>query len=132
MLTELVGKVLAPVTARRGLATADLIAAWPDIVGARYADWTRPEKIVWPRNRGAVEGAGEPALLVLRVDGPRAVLIQHETSQIVEKVNSFLGYGAIGQLRIVQGPVAAPRRRHRQSNRSARRPKAGLPAPFPG
>jgi hypothetical protein len=55
---------------------------------------------------------GTPALLVLRVDGPRAILIQHEASQIVERVNNFLGYGAIGRLRIVQAPVgnAAPTR----------------------
>ena len=33
-LAELVGRVLDPVTARRGFATADLIAAWPEIVGA--------------------------------------------------------------------------------------------------
>jgi hypothetical protein len=102
ILAELVGKVLNPVTAKRGFATADLIAAWPDIVGPRYADCTRPEKIVWPRGEAR---EGQPALLVLRVDGPRAVLVQHEAGQIAERVNAFLGYGAIGQIRIVQAPV---------------------------
>lgn len=102
MLAELVGKVIDPVTKRRGFATTDLIAAWPEIVGARFADCTRPEKILWPRGED-MEGA--PALLVLRVDGPRAVLVQHEAGQIVERVNAYLGYGAIGHIRIIQAPV---------------------------
>ena len=110
ILTELVGKVLAPMASAHGLALAHLITAWPEIVGARYAGCTRPDKIIWPRGRSGGERAGEPALLVLKVDGPRAVLVQHESSQIIEKVNSFLGYGAIGQLRIVQGPVGSPNR----------------------
>ena len=102
MLAELVGKVIDPVTKRRGFATTDLIAAWAEIIGPRYADCTRPEKILWPKGE---EMEGAPALLVLRVDGPRAIFVQHEAAQIVERVNAFLGYGAIGHLRIIQAPV---------------------------
>jgi hypothetical protein len=101
-LGELIGRVIDPVTKRRGFATTDLIAAWPEIVGSRFADFTRPEKIVWPRGE---EMDGAPALLVIRVDGPRAIFVQHEAGQIVERVNAFLGYGAIGHLRIIQAPV---------------------------
>ncbi len=114
MLTELVGRVLAPVSGRRGFATADLIAAWPDIVGAKYAECTRPEKIVWPRNE---EAGADGGVLHLTVDGPRAVLIQHELDQIIERINAFLGYAAIARIRIVQGPVAA-----RQAQRQATPP----------
>jgi len=103
MLAEVVGRVLAPVSGRRGFATADLIAAWPEIVGAKYAECTRPEKIVWPR---AEEAGADGGVLHLTVDGPRAVLIQHELDQIVERINAFLGYAAIARIRIVQGPVA--------------------------
>ncbi|MEJ0012238.1 MAG: DciA family protein [Bauldia sp.] len=103
-IAELVGKVIDPVTKRRGFATTDLIAAWPQIVGPRYADCSRPEKILWPKGED-MEGA--PALLVLRVDGPRAIFVQHEAGQIIERVNAFLGYGAIGHLRIIQAPVSS-------------------------
>lgn len=103
-LAELVGKAIGPLAARRGFATADLIAAWPEIAGARFATCTRPERIVWPR--GAAN-EGKRAILVVRVDGPAAILFQHEAGQTVERVNAFLGYAAIGQLRIVQGPIAA-------------------------
>jgi hypothetical protein len=99
---ELIGKVIDPVTKRRGFATTDIIAAWREIVGPRFAEWTRPEKIIWPKGE---EMEGAPALLVLRVDGPRAVFVQHEAGQIVERVNAFLGYGAVGHVRIIQAPV---------------------------
>jgi hypothetical protein len=102
-LAELVGRVLDPVTARRGFATAELIAAWAEIVGVRYADCSRPEKIVWPRGKANEDKAGT---LVVAVEGPRALLLQHETDQIVERVNGFLGYGAVGRIKIVQGAVA--------------------------
>ena len=102
-LSELVGRVLEPVSARRGFATAELIAAWPAIAGPAYADCTQPEKIIWPRETN--DGAPAPGVLYLRVDGPRAIFVQHELGQVIERVNAFLGYGAIARARIVQGPA---------------------------
>jgi hypothetical protein len=115
-LAELLGKALDPLTARRGFATAELVAGWAEIVGARYADCSRPEKIVWPR--GAESEAAHGGVLVVRIDGPRALLFQHEVGQIVERVNGFVGHGAIGKIRIVQGPIES-------------RMKAEKPAPGP-
>jgi hypothetical protein len=112
ILAELVGRVLDPVSGRRGFATADLIAAWPDIVGAKYAECTRPKKIVWPRDEDASADGG---VLHLTVDGPRAVLIQHELGQIIERINAFLGYAAIARIRIVQGTVATRRERREEA-----------------
>jgi hypothetical protein len=56
-------------------------------------------------------GEAEPGVVVIRVDGPRAIFVQHELPQIIERINAFFGYAAIGRARIVQGPVAsrAPR-----------------------
>ena len=104
-LGEIVGRVIEPVTARRGFAKADLIAVWPEIVGPMHASCTAPEKIVWPRHGNADE---PPAgTLFIRADGPRAIFVQHELPQIVERVNAFFGYRAVAQARIVQGPVGS-------------------------
>lgn len=103
-LAELVGRALDPLTARRGFATAELIAGWAEIVGVRYADCSRPERIVW--SRGAAN-KDQPGTLVVAVEGPRALLLQHEADQIVERVNSFLGHGAVGRIKIVQGAVSS-------------------------
>ncbi len=106
-LGELVGQAIAPVTARRGFATADLVAAWPEIAGPLYADCTSLDKISWPRR----DAEGEPpaGVLFLKVDGPRAILVQHDLPQILERVNAFFGYRAIGRIRIIQSPVAEAR-----------------------
>jgi hypothetical protein len=101
-LGELVAGVLAPVADRRGYALANLRAAWAEVVGQRYADCTEPERIDWPR--GGEKGTG--GVLRVRADGPRAVLLQHELGQLVERVNGFIGYSAVRGIRLVQGPVA--------------------------
>lgn len=101
-LSELVGPVIEPLTARRGFAIADMLAVWPEIVGPVFAGCTRPERIAWPKATGDEASAGT---LFLRADGPRAVLLQHELPQVIERINAFFGYGAIRTVRIVQGPV---------------------------
>lgn len=104
-LSEVVGRVIEPVTARRGFAKADLIAVWPEIAGPMHASCTAPEKIVWPRH--AETDAPSAGTLIIRAEGPRAIFVQHELPQIVERVNAFFGYRAVAQARVVQGPVTA-------------------------
>ena len=99
-LARLASGILNSATAKRGFAKADLIAAWSEVAGARYADVTQPEKLHWPR------GEGQGAILTVRVDGPAAVFLQHETEQFIARVNGFLGYSAVSELRIVQKPIA--------------------------
>ncbi|BCP52609.1 hypothetical protein K32_12260 [Kaistia sp. 32K] len=102
----LIGGVIAPVCAKRGFATADLISAWSDIVGPRYATTTLPEKITWPRRDQAKAPGG--ATLVIRVDSGMAIYLQHETNVLLDRINGFLGFGAVTQLKIVQGVVSRP------------------------
>jgi hypothetical protein len=104
-LSEIVGRVIEPVTARRGFAKADLIAVWPEIAGPMHASCTAPEKIVWPRH--APTDDPPAGTLIIRADGPRAIFVQHELPQIVERVNAYFGYRAVAQARVVQGPVTA-------------------------
>ena len=49
-VAELIGKTLDPIVRKRGLARAELLSWWPDIVGAAYAGRTAPERIRWPRD----------------------------------------------------------------------------------
>ena len=39
-----------------------------------------------------------------------ALHLQHETGEIIDRVNAFLGFNAIGRIRIVQKPVRRPSR----------------------
>ena len=44
-------------------------------------------------------------MLVVACEGAAALHLQHETSEIIGRVNAFLGFSAIGRIRIVQKPV---------------------------
>ncbi len=101
---ELVGPTLDPVVRKRGLAKADILAWWPDIVGQAYAGKTRPERIRWPR---ASDPDGGAATLIVRCDPSVALQLAHETGQIRERLNRFLGFQAVGAVRIVQHPIAS-------------------------
>lgn len=101
-LSALLARVLDPVCARRGLANATLLAAWPEIVGQRYARATLPEKLSFPR------GSGEEAgVLTLQVDRGAALYLAHESDQLIERINGFLGFRAVARIRMVQRPIAA-------------------------
>jgi hypothetical protein len=112
-VSELAALVLEPVIARRAGMKIDLLAGWSQIAGPMHADYTRPEKIIWPRQRGD-DDPYEPGVLVVACDGARAVLFQHELSQVLERLNIFFGFNAVARIRIVQKPVVqiAPRRSH--------------------
>jgi hypothetical protein len=105
-------RALDPAARARGFATAALLGEWPAIVGAELAQFTMPDRVVWPRHRDDTGETREHrgrrddgAVLVLRVDGPRAIEVQHRSGQILERVNSHFGYRAVAELRILQAPV---------------------------
>lgn len=103
-LSEFVGKVMEPVLSRRSGMTMDLLAAWPELSGEEYADFTRPEKINWP-NRAHESDPFKPGILVVACDGARALYFQHDLTRICARVNVFFGFTAIEKIRIIQKPV---------------------------
>jgi len=86
---------------RRGLAGGRIVAEWPQIVGAALAACSCPEKL--SPARGENEG-----VLRIRVDGPLAVELQHLEPQIIERINGYFGYRAVGRLAMVRGPLPKP------------------------
>jgi hypothetical protein len=106
-------RALDPAARARGFATTAILSEWPALVGAELAEFTMPDRVVWPRRRDEAEAdvppqgrRGEGAILVLRVEGPRAIEVQHRSGQILERVNSYFGYRAVAEMRILQAPVA--------------------------
>ena len=65
--------------------------------------------MIWPRE--ADPDDPEAATLVLRCEGPAAIEIQHLAPQILERVNRFFGFQAVGRLAIRQAPVTRRERR---------------------
>jgi hypothetical protein len=102
-LRDLVGKAGGETFKKQGFASAELVTRWTEIVGADIAARSEPVKIQWTR---PVEGeAREPGTLVLRVDGPAAVEIQHSSNVICERINRFLGWRAVARIALRQAPL---------------------------
>lgn len=106
------GRALDPAARARGFASTSILSEWAAIVGEELANFTMPDRVVWPRRREEQEAApqngrrGQGAVLVLRVEGPRAIEVQHRSGQILERVNAYFGYRAVVEMRILQAPVA--------------------------
>ncbi|TGQ63632.1 DUF721 domain-containing protein [Mesorhizobium sp. M00.F.Ca.ET.186.01.1.1] len=103
-VSDLATEILDPVLRKRAGISIGLVQSWEEIAGARLARLTRPEKIQWPR-RLHEDDPFEPAVLVIACEGMAALHLQHETGEIINRVNAFLGFTAIGRIRIVQKPV---------------------------
>ena len=106
-VSDLATAILDPVLRRRAGISIGLVQSWEEIVGPRLAKSSRPEKIQWPR-RMHDDDPFEPAVLVIACEGAAALHLQHETGEIIGRVNAFLGFSAVGRIRIVQKPVAQP------------------------
>jgi hypothetical protein len=102
-LSDLLHKTLKDAFAKQGFASTELVTRWTEIVGAEIAAHSQPEKIQWPR---PLDGqAPEPGTLVLRVEGPTAIEIQHLSAVVLERVNRFFGWQAVRALRLRQAPL---------------------------
>jgi hypothetical protein len=102
-LSDFAGAALGDSLKAQGFASTEIIARWAAIVGPEIAGHSEPMKINWPRAVG--EDAPEPATLVLRVEGPAALEIQHLSAVILERVNRFFGWQAIGRIALRQAPL---------------------------
>lgn len=108
-LAAILGKTIDEIFARQGFASRELVTRWTEIAGAEIAAHSQPVKVQWQRAVG--DAPPEPATLVLRVEGPMAIEIQHQSGVILDRVNRFLGWQAVGRLALRQAPLNRPEMR---------------------
>jgi len=112
LLPKITGKVLA----KKGFPNMSLITDWPAIVGPELAQFTCPEKMNWPRppreEPQDAEALRNPPpqrqrgiTLKLRVESHGVLEVQYSLEAIIMRINSYFGYRAVTDLRIIQGPV---------------------------
>jgi hypothetical protein len=138
-LREVAGKLVGESFRRQGFASVELVTRWSEIAGAEISAHSEPIKIQWLRRaRGEFgyangkerqEPSMEPGTLVLRVDGPAAIEIQHLADVICERVNRFLGWRAVARVALRQAPLRGARQKARPAldPAAAARIAAGLP-----
>jgi hypothetical protein len=103
-LSVLLSDVFSDAYAKQGFAARELVTRWAEIAGPEMAVHSEPLKIQWPR---PMEGQPqEPATLVLRVEGPMALEIQHASDVILERVNRYFGWSAVGRIALRQAPLS--------------------------
>ena len=108
-LADLLHKTLSDAFAKQGFASTELVTRWTEIVGAEIAAHSEPvEDPVAAADRAPEP---EPGILVLRVEGPIAIEIQHLSGVVLERVNRFFGWRAVGGLRLRQAPLGRKERR---------------------
>jgi hypothetical protein len=102
-----VPKLAAKAFEKYGFHSAEIMTAWPRVVGAELSGFTAPERIKWPRGSADADGTGASsgATLVLRVDPARALDVEYRSAEIIDRINRYFGYRAVATLRLVQAPL---------------------------
>ena len=99
---------------RFGFVQSSIVSRWSEIVGERYAAVSSPESIRFP------PGKRSDGVLNLIVEGAHAPMMQHVAPVIVERVNRFFGYPAVGRVAFRQGLVQIARAKSRSAPPSLR------------
>ena len=89
-------KVAESAVRKRGFTAVEVITHWPEIVGEELSRETSPEKLSFPRD------ARSQGTLHLTATGSAALEIQHLEPIIIERVNTFFGYGAVVRIALTQ------------------------------
>lgn len=98
-----VSRLTKPIFGRRGLADGAIARQWTSIVGPMIAKHSQPDRITYP-NRERNNG-----ILHLRVDhSAMATELQHLEPQLMERINGYFGFKAVGRMRFIHGPLARP------------------------
>ena len=93
--------IMRPAFQRHGFASEQLVAQWPAIVGEGPSAQAKPERIKWPM-AAKTQGQKQGGTLVLRAPAAYALDIHYDTPRLIERINQFLGYGAITAIKVLQ------------------------------
>ena len=88
----------------RGFVGVDLIANWSDIVGDELAIGILPVRLSFPYKQRT-----NGVLHVRAAGGTFALLFEHQKARVIERVNTYFGYPAVSDIRIVQGAIKLPK-----------------------
>ena len=101
-ISDLMPEVGCTAFRKFGFVQSSVVTRWPEIVGVRHAKVCAPESIRFP------PGEKIDGILELVVVPAHAPMIQHVIPEIIERVNRFFGYRAVGRVKLRQG-VVTPR-----------------------
>lgn len=101
-LAELAQTINGRAFSRFGFAKSDIVLHWREIVGAVLARSSVPERLVMPRQ---TEGEAKTGTLHIRVEGSYAPEMQHLEPLVIDRINSYYGFKAVGRLIFHHGAI---------------------------
>ena len=87
---------------RFGFTQSVIVERWAEIVGDRYARYSRPESLSLAR------GKTPGGVLKVAVSGAVAPMLAHVEPQIIERCNRLLGAGTVVRVQLRQTDIDAP------------------------
>lgn len=107
-----VGRAVAGLARRaldkRGFVDASIINQWPQIAGELIGRHSLPDRIIFSRDRA------RPGSLHLILDnGALATEVIHFEPILLERINRFFGFRAVGNIKIIHGPLPKSTKRVR-------------------
>ncbi|EAU40057.1 hypothetical protein FP2506_02410 [Fulvimarina pelagi HTCC2506] len=115
-LSDVAAKLVDPVLRKKAGMTSELALAWPEIAGPRLAGQTRPLEFRWPPKRGE-DDPFEPATLVIGAEPAAALRLQHQTSELIARINRLYGFVAVAKVKITQMSVMEASRSNKPGTR---------------
>ena len=98
-LADYVDGVTKQVLGKRGFSNSRIITDWALIVGDYLAAQCTPESIRYSR------GEKTGGVLYINAYGVQAMELEYLKEQVIEQVNMHMGYGAVGDIKIIQSFV---------------------------
>jgi hypothetical protein len=94
------GALLKHHLAAHGFGDVDLVTRWAAIAGASLAQRCLPQRL---------SGKGEDgATLTLLADDRAALELQHQTPQLIDKINTYFGRPVVKKIKIIVGDIPQP------------------------
>lgn len=85
---------------KRGFVDASIVNEWPVIAGDLIGSHSLPDRIRFPRDRK------QPGTLYLLLEnGALATEVMHFQPILLERINRFFGFNAVGEIKIIHGPL---------------------------
>lgn len=98
LLYENVRKIAKGLLGKGGFASVDMISSWNAVVGEKIGKCSVPLKIKFPKEKNT------GGVLHIMVGGSAFVqYIAYQKLTVLEKVNQYLGYEAVTDLKIIPG-----------------------------
>jgi hypothetical protein len=95
------GALLKHHLASHGFGEADLVTRWAAIAGAQLASRCMPQRLSSSKSE-------EGGTLTLLADDRAALELQHQTPQLISKINTYFGRTVVKKIKVIVGDIPQP------------------------